>query len=152
MVHFKHLYSINSFPTILNMYDLPIGKDMDGKVALDIFKEINPPKFIDTWETVKGDFAELEVNKEDGVLDDEQTMKQLIELGYIEKPDDNIETSILKVKCDLKHNLARVYIGKQDYQNAKSILLELIPLMLSQRSPKGGMPMLELEGFAMGMI
>lgn len=113
-------------PTILNMYDLPIGKDMDGKVALDIFKEINPPKFIDTWETVKGDFAELEVNKEDGVLDDEQTMKQLIELGYIEKPDDNIETSILKVKCDLKHNLARVYIGKQDYQNAKSILLELI--------------------------
>lgn len=113
-------------PTILNMYDLPIGKDMDGKVALDIFKEINPPKFINTWETVKGDFAELEVNKEDGVLDDEQTMKQLIELGYIEKPDDNIETSILKVKCDLKHNLARVYIGKQDYQNAKSILLELI--------------------------
>lgn len=113
-------------PTILNMYDLPIGKDMDGKVALDIFKEINPPKFIDTWETVKGDFAELEVNKEDGVLDDEQTMKQLIELGYVEKPDDNIETSILKVKCDLKHNLARVYIGKQDYQNAKSILLELI--------------------------
>ena len=113
-------------PTILNMYDLPIGKDMDGKVALDIFKEINPPKFIDTWETVKGDFAELQVNKEDGVLDDEQTMKQLIELGYIEKPDDNIETSILKVKCDLKHNLARVYIGKQDYQNAKSILLELI--------------------------
>lgn len=113
-------------PTILNMYDSPIGKDMDGKVALDIFKEINPPKFIDTWETVKGDFAELEVNKEDGVLDDEQTMKQLIELGYIEKPDDNIETSILKVKCDLKHNLARVYIGKQDYQNAKSILLELI--------------------------
>ena len=113
-------------PTILNMYDLPIGKDMDGKVALDIFKEINPPKFIDTWETVKGDFAELEVNKEDSALDDEQTMQQLIELGYIEKPDDNIQTSIIKVKCDLKHNLARVYIGKQEYENAKSILLELI--------------------------
>ena len=30
---------IDIAPTILHMYNLPVGKDMDGKVALDIFKQ-----------------------------------------------------------------------------------------------------------------
>lgn len=117
---------IDVAPTILNMYDLPIGKDMDGKVAFDIFKAITPPKFIDSWDTVSGDFGEHNNPEEQDALNDEETLKQLIELGYIDKPDEKIETSILKVKCDLKHNLARVYKGKKDYENAKPILLELI--------------------------
>ena len=31
-----------------------------------------------------------------------------------------------KTKCDLKHNLARVYLGKRDYDRAKEILNELV--------------------------
>ena len=49
-------------PTILHMFNLPIGKDMDGKIALDIFENIKPPKFIDSWETVAGDFGEHSKN------------------------------------------------------------------------------------------
>jgi predicted AlkP superfamily phosphohydrolase/phosphomutase/tetratricopeptide (TPR) repeat protein len=113
-------------PTILHMFDLPIGKDMDGKIALDIFEEVKPPKFIDSWETVVGDFGEHQNYENNDQLDDQEAMQQLIDLGYIERPDEKIEVSILKTKCDLKHNLARVYQGKKDYNSAKPILLELI--------------------------
>ena len=117
---------IDITPTILNIFNLPIGKDMDGKPALDIFKEIKPPTYIDSWEDVKGDFGQHKQADEEDQLSDQETMQQLIDLGYIEKPDEKIENAILKTGCDLKHNLARVYLGKKDYEKSKEILLELI--------------------------
>lgn len=116
---------IDVAPTILHHFGLPVGKDMDGKVILDLFKETEPPNFIESWQDVEGDFGELDKEQVDAFSDD-QTMEQLIELGYIERPDEKIEVAILKTKCDLKHNLARVYLGKKDYVNAKDILIELL--------------------------
>ncbi|WP_299226998.1 alkaline phosphatase family protein [uncultured Psychroserpens sp.] len=118
---------IDIAPTILHMFNLPIGNDMDGKVALDIFKSTQLPTYIDSWETVKGDFAELEndINSND-LLSDRETMQQLVDLGYIDKPDEDIEIAILKTQCELKHNLARVYLGKKDYNTSNKLLLELI--------------------------
>jgi len=52
-------------------------------------------------------------------------MQQLIDLGYIDKPDDNIQIAVLKTSCDLEHNLARVLLGKKDIVGAKEILLKL---------------------------
>ena len=117
---------IDIAPTILHHFDLPVGKDMDGKVILDIFKDTTPPKMIESWEDVEGDFGELAAENTDNALSDDETMEQLIELGYVERPDEKIETAILKTKCELKHNLARVYLGRKDYKNAEGVLLELI--------------------------
>ncbi len=117
---------IDIAPTILNIFDLPIGKDMDGKPALDIFKEIKIPKYIDSWEDVEGDFGQHKSVEAEDQLSDDETMQQLVELGYIEKPDEKIEHAILKTRCDLKHNLARVYLGKKDYEKANTLLLELV--------------------------
>lgn len=113
-------------PTLLNIFDLPVAQDMDGKVALDIFEKPKKPKYIDSWENVSGDFGEHKSTSEHSDLSDQETIQQLVELGYIEKPDEKKEVAILKTSCDLKHNLARVYLGKKDYENAKPILLELI--------------------------
>ena len=117
---------IDIAPTILHMFNLPIGKDMDGTVALDIFDQIQKPKYIDTWENVEGNFGEHKDNNDSDPLSEQETMQQLIDLGYIDKPDEKIEIAILKTKCDLKHNLARVYLGKKDYEKAKEILIELV--------------------------
>lgn len=118
---------IDVAPTILNIFNLPIGKDMDGKPALDIFIKPNNPKYIDSWDALNGDFGEHKNNEnEEDILSDAETMKQLIELGYIDKPDQKIENAVLKTSCDLKHNLARVYLGIKNYNKAKRILLELI--------------------------
>jgi predicted AlkP superfamily phosphohydrolase/phosphomutase/tetratricopeptide (TPR) repeat protein len=119
---------IDVAPTILHHFGLPVGKYMDGKVMLDIFKDIKKPKYIESWEEIEGDFGEL--NKEESpspsALSDQDAMEQLIELGYIERPDEKIEIAILKTKCDLKHNLARGYLGKNDFDRSKELLLELI--------------------------
>lgn len=117
---------IDIAPTILTHFGLPVGRDMDGKVALDIFKEPVTPSFIDSWENVEGDFGQIDESVQVDSIAEKETMQQLIDLGYVDKPDENVETQILKTTCDIKHNLARVYIGKKDYERAKDILLELI--------------------------
>lgn len=117
---------IDIAPTILHHFDLPVGKDMDGKVILEIFKNTKPPKYIESWEKVAGDFGELKKEEIVDAFSDEEAMEQLVELGYVERPDEKIETAVHKTRCDLKHNLARVYLGKKNYEKAKDILLELI--------------------------
>jgi len=117
---------IDIAPTILHLFDLPIGSDMDGKPALDILKEIKPPNYIDSWEDVEGDFGQHKQVEDGDLLSDQETLQQLVDLGYIEKPDEKIENAIMKTSCDLKHNLARVYMGKKNYDKAKELLLELI--------------------------
>tara|TARA_B110000259_G_C14022295_1_gene403474 strand:- start:90 stop:2627 length:2538 start_codon:yes stop_codon:yes gene_type:complete len=117
---------IDVAPTILHHFNLPIGKDMDGKVILDIFEKISKPKYIDSWEDKQGDFGLLEKEDINEAFSDDETMEQLVELGYVERPDDDIAISIFKTKLDLKHNKARVYLGKKDYQTAKDILIELM--------------------------
>lgn len=117
---------IDVAPTILQMYGLPIGKDMDGKVILDIFEETPTPTYIDSWDKEAGDFGDLDHKEEADTLSDEDTMQQLIELGYVEKLDEKFEVAIKKTRVDLKHNLARVFIGKKDFGTAKKHLLELL--------------------------
>ncbi len=115
---------IDVAPTILSIFNLPIGADMDGKVATDIFNKPPEIKYIESWEKIKGDFAQHKTEETFG-LDDHETMQQLIDLGYIEKPADNMEITVLKTSCDWKHNLARVLLGKKDIEGAKEILLQL---------------------------
>jgi predicted AlkP superfamily phosphohydrolase/phosphomutase/tetratricopeptide (TPR) repeat protein len=117
---------IDVAPTILHHFGLPIGKDMDGKVILDIFEKTPPPKYIDSWDQESGDFAELDTNQNTDALSDEETMQQLIDLGYVEKLDEKFEVAIKKTRIDLKHNLARVFMGKKDLSQAKFHLSELL--------------------------
>ena len=113
-------------PTILHHFGLPIGEDMDGKVILEMFKEQKQPEFIKSWEDVEGDFAEIDKDDKPDALSDQEAMEQLIELGYIDRPDEKKEVAIHKVKCDLKHNLVTVHLGRKNYVEAKRLLLELI--------------------------
>ncbi|NQX85001.1 MAG: alkaline phosphatase family protein [Flavobacteriaceae bacterium] len=118
---------IDVTPTILHMFNLPIGKDMDGKIALDIFETPKAPDYIDSWDLVKGDFGEaIKDPHNDDTRSDSAALEQLIALGYIEKPDEDLGVTVRKTQCDIKHNLARVYKGKKDYAQAKQLLLELV--------------------------
>lgn len=113
-------------PTVLNHFGLPVGEDMDGKAILEMYDEPVKPKFIDSWENVKGDFGELDKDIKQEAMDTQETMEQLIELGYIERPDDKIENAVHKTSLDLQHNLAKVFMGKKEYQKAEEILSAII--------------------------
>ncbi|MDT0555777.1 alkaline phosphatase family protein [Patiriisocius hiemis] len=117
---------IDVAPTILHHFNLPVGKDMDGNVMREIFKDFREPESIESWEKVKGDFGEVDKTVEGEALSDQEAMEQLIELGYIDKPDIDKNKMIIKTKCELKHNLATVYLGLNQHEKAKEILLELL--------------------------
>tara|TARA_B100000795_G_scaffold64932_1_gene44003 strand:- start:24741 stop:27269 length:2529 start_codon:yes stop_codon:yes gene_type:complete len=117
---------IDVAPTILHHYGMPIGKDMDGKVILDIFKKTQEPTYIESWDKEPGDFGDLKVKDQTDALSDAETMEQLVELGYVDKLDEKFEVAIKKTRIDLKHNLARVYLGKKDFSSSKKLLLELL--------------------------
>ncbi|MCF8358331.1 MAG: alkaline phosphatase family protein [Prolixibacteraceae bacterium] len=113
-------------PTILSIFDIPIGEDMDGKPLLEIFK--NPPKVktIPSWENVPGECGMLPDEKRD--LDpavSADAIKQLIELGYIEDPGKNVSEAIDKTVDELDYNLAQVYVGTNRLQEAKPLLEKL---------------------------
>jgi len=133
---------IDVAPTILHHFGLPIGEDMDGKVNLNIFKETTAPQFIESWDKEEGDFADLDFKDEADALSDEDTMQQLVELGYVEKLDEKFEIAIKKTRVDLKHNLARVFLGKKDFNSAKIHLLDL----LKEKAP------IDLAPFYMDLI
>ena len=113
-------------PTILNFLDLPVGKDMDGRVLKDIFEQPKPIEYIESWDKVDGDFGEHKEKIESDPLSEQQAMEQLIELGYIDRPDENIEKAIKETWIDLQFNLARVKFSNNDIEGAEKILLELL--------------------------
>jgi tetratricopeptide (TPR) repeat protein len=112
-------------PTILTLFGLPVGRDMNGKVLTDCFQDDVQPQFIESWEDVEGDFGEHDTTHLDTVSSNE-AISQLVELGYIEKPDEDKTKQVERTKADLRYNLARVHIGKKEYREAEELLKGLV--------------------------
>lgn len=76
-----HIYDI--LPTLLYLFDLPVGKDMDGKVLGEVFDrntlKKQPIRYIDSYE---GEFRIKKEGKKDKALD-KKTLEELRALGYI---------------------------------------------------------------------
>ncbi len=68
-------------PTLLHLYGLPAGKDMDGKVLVEVFDDefikYNPPEYIDTYEKP----GEIKPRTDSTELT-EKVERQLGDLGY----------------------------------------------------------------------
>ena len=75
-----HIYDI--LPTILYIFDLPVARDMDGKVLTNVFEkkvlEERPIRYIESYE---GE-ARIERGQKDSELD-KKTLEELRALGYI---------------------------------------------------------------------
>ena len=106
-------------PTMLALMGLPVGEDMDGKVLTSAF-EIPPAiDYIPSWDDIPGidgmhNTDGTEVNMSDD--QDEEVLKQLVDLGYIDPLDQNKEVAYKKTQTECNYNLARAYIdgGKLD--------------------------------------
>ncbi len=112
-------------PTILALYGLPVGDDMDGKPLLDIFETEPEITLIPSWDDRPGDHGRLDTNEQFDPIAAKEAMDQLVALGYIEKLDDNIEAAINKTVREMQYNLARSYMDANLYREAVPILLKL---------------------------
>ncbi|MBL0329894.1 MAG: alkaline phosphatase family protein [Bacteroidetes bacterium] len=112
-------------PTILTLFGLPVGKDMDGKVLTHVFDNPVIPSYIDSWENVDGNAGNHPTELQEDPIAAAEAMKQLIELGYIETPSEDKAKTVERVVNETQFNLARIYLFKEQSELAEPILESL---------------------------
>jgi len=112
-------------PTILTLYGLPVGEDMDGKVLGQAFASEPDVALIPSWEDVPGDDGRHPAHTEFDPIAAPEALDQLAALGYIEKPAGNREAAIASAVRDLRYNLAESWQDAGRHAEAHEILLAL---------------------------
>ena len=79
LIHGANLLDIT--PTILTLYGLPVGEDMDGKPLLDAFEQPPEVKTIPSWDAVPGADGRLSREQQFDPLTAKEAMDQLVALG-----------------------------------------------------------------------
>ncbi len=115
-------------PTVLSLFGLPVGRDMEGKVLVNAFEAMPPIERIDSWETVPDPV--YEAREREAAADDPAAataaLQQLVELGYIEAPGEDVVRDLDRARAAQKYNLACTYIDGQQPARALALALELI--------------------------
>jgi predicted AlkP superfamily phosphohydrolase/phosphomutase/tetratricopeptide (TPR) repeat protein len=96
-------------PTILSLYGLPIGEDMDGKPLVQIFEKAPTISQIPSWDALKGNDGRLPSDMQEDPLEAAEAMQQLVDLGYIDAPGEDEELYRQNVINESNLYLARTY-------------------------------------------
>jgi tetratricopeptide (TPR) repeat protein len=123
LVHGANLLDVT--PTILTLYGLPVGEDMDGKPLLDAFEEPPEVKTIPSWDAVPGNSARLSDEHHYDPVAAKEAVDQLVALGYVEAPGENRERAIRNTVREMRYNLARAHMDGGQMPPAVEILAEL---------------------------
>jgi len=112
-------------PTVLTLFGLPVGEDMDGRILEGAFKM--PPAIppIPTWEKVEGDDGRHPPHLHLDPQAATESLEQLVALGYVEEPDADHEKAVKRTVADLRVNLAEAYQDAGRHAEAGEILREL---------------------------
>jgi predicted AlkP superfamily phosphohydrolase/phosphomutase/tetratricopeptide (TPR) repeat protein len=117
---------IDVAPTILTLFDIPIGEDMDGRPLLEAFETMPSVKMIPSWEQVPGEcgmhVAGQQIDREQA----NELMQQFAALGYIEDPAADKEKVADSAKIEAKYNVARTYLWKNRTDEAQALLEEIV--------------------------
>ena len=116
LIHGASLLDIT--PTLLTLFGLPIGSDMDGKALTQAFVEPPEPEWIESWEGVPGDCGRHPPELQVDLVAAEESMQQLVALGYIDKPDEDRDKAVAQTIRELRYNLARNYMASQKLPEA----------------------------------
>lgn len=113
-------------PTLLHLFGLPVGEDMDGKVLLDLYEE-RPADIqrIPSWDQRAGDHGMHPPDKQISADDSKAALDQLVALGYIDAPDADQSKALEQTVRELDYNLAQAYLDGGIFTEALAILERL---------------------------
>src|SRR5262249_2998863 len=117
---------IDLTPTILTLFDLPIGEDMDGRPLLEAFEEVPKVKTIPSWEQVDGESGMHSGAQQLDPVQANELMQQFAALGYIEDPGADKEKAAESAEIEAKYNVARTYLWKGRPEQARPLLEEIV--------------------------
>ncbi|WOO39944.1 alkaline phosphatase family protein [Rubellicoccus peritrichatus] len=109
-------------PTILHLYGLPVGRDMDGKVLVNCFEEEQTVEFVDSWDDIEGDDGSHPAGAQLDAVESRESLKQLVDLGYIDEPNPDQGKAIDETIRELQYNLVQAYMDGGRYTEAARIL------------------------------
>jgi len=112
-------------PTILSLFGLPVGEDMEGRPLVQAFEGPVEVKSIKSWEKVEGNCGMHPYDKLEDPYEASEEIARLVELGYIEAPGEDNKETIEKTITESKYNLSRAYIGGGKSKEALPILEEI---------------------------
>ena len=113
-------------PTLLHLFGLPVGEDMDGKVLLDIYEDDPAPiERIPSWDEVPGDHGMHPPDRQISPADSKAALDQLVALGYIEKPGEDRAQAMEQTVRELDYNLAQDCVDGGLYNEAIRIFEDL---------------------------
>ncbi len=112
-------------PTILALFGLPVGEDMDGKALSQAFVRTPRATFIPSWEEVRGADGRHPPHTRLDAVAAHAALEQMIALGYIERPDKNREVAVANTIRELRYNLGEAYQDDARHLEAQQIFAEL---------------------------
>ena len=103
-------------PTILTLFGLPVGTDMDGRVLVQAFDE--PPQIsrIPSWEQEPGECGMHPSDLRMDPVAAQAVLQQFVALGYIQPPSEDQTKAVASAVREANYNLARDYLdcGRPD--------------------------------------
>ena len=113
-------------PTILSLFSLPVADDFDGCPIGEALEHPPCAKTIPSWDKAEGEHSDHAEAMRDSEGDSRQLLDQLVDLGYIDKPPDNVREAIREAEQELQYNRSRAYMDDDYYEAASAILEELV--------------------------
>lgn len=113
-------------PTILSVFGLPAGSDMQGRVLTSVFENPVVPQRIKSWEEVHGDSGQHPPEMREDPWAAQEAMSQLVELGYLEAPGEDEAKTTERIIRESQFYLARVYLTTDRVETALPILEKIV--------------------------
>jgi len=116
-------------PTLLALMSVPIGADMDGRPWVEFLHLDAAPESVISWETI--DAGEPSAGQHPPALRESpaeslEAVRHLIELGYVDPPEDDVRRAIERTLEQNKYNLARSLMDARQPTHAIALFEELL--------------------------
>lgn len=100
---------------------------MDGQVLVNCFETEQTVAYIDSWDSVTGpeDPGCHAAGAQLDATDSRETLRQLVELGYIDEPNPDAAQAVDETSRELQYNLAQAYMDAGRFNDALKLLTKL---------------------------
>ncbi len=113
-------------PTVLHLFGLPAGSDMDGKVLVNAFTKPSVIPAIPSWDDVPGEDGRHDPARRYDAEASAEALNQLVALGYVAPPAEDLSSTIADCLDENRYNLARAHQDAAQPHLAEEILRRLV--------------------------
>ncbi len=113
-------------PTILTLFGLPVGADMDGRVLVQAFEKPPDIRRIPSWEQETGECGMHPADLRIDPVAAQAVLQRFVALGYIQPPSENQAKAAEMAAREQQYNLACAYLDARRYHNALPLLQGLV--------------------------